>query len=239
MVLYQTATKVGVGSTLALSFASKAATADMVIAKAAAFGAAGGFKALAVGAGAAAAAVGALMVAHDQWNKLMAETGGWEGFKAGIGGLLNEGSFFKGVDDFMNEKARNAALEPAQPATALQPEMSELNKQLDALQIPGFDMAMLEQRLGALGGELGTKPGSDQPAGAKSPQGEPQMVTPQERVARTISEQKTEHKEQVEINIRAPAGVADVKQPKAGSKTKVKVTPTGYFSDPAPTGKYF
>lgn len=59
--------------------------------------------------GAALAAVGSLYAAYDQWTKLSAVSGGWEGIKAGIGSTLNGDGFFKGVDDYQNGVARDEA----------------------------------------------------------------------------------------------------------------------------------
>lgn len=110
LVLYEFWSKAGAGGALALQFASKAAAADMVIAKVAAFGASGGFTALAGAAGAAAAAIGALYLAWDQLSKFMDENGGWEGLKAFVGAGEDSTDFgFSAVDNVMNKQAKKRA----------------------------------------------------------------------------------------------------------------------------------
>jgi TP901 family phage tail tape measure protein len=59
--------------------------------------------------GAALAAVGALYAAYTQWKALEKESGGWEGVKAGVGGVLSGEGYAKGVDDYENEQARDDA----------------------------------------------------------------------------------------------------------------------------------
>ena len=59
--------------------------------------------------GAAVAAVGSLYAAWTQWKALESVSGGWEGVKAGVGGVLAGEGYFKGVDDYQNEVARNEA----------------------------------------------------------------------------------------------------------------------------------
>jgi TP901 family phage tail tape measure protein len=59
--------------------------------------------------GAAVAAVVALYAAYDQFLKLKDVSGGWEGIKAGIGGVLAGEGYAKGVDDYQNHQARQEA----------------------------------------------------------------------------------------------------------------------------------
>jgi len=62
--------------------------------------------------GEAALAIGALYANYRAFIALKSVSGGWEGMKAGIGGVLNGEGYFKGVDDYQNEQARGAAIDP-------------------------------------------------------------------------------------------------------------------------------
>ncbi len=59
--------------------------------------------------GAAALAVAALYADYKAFKALESVSGGWEGVKAGVGGVLNGEGYFKGVDDYQNEQAAKAA----------------------------------------------------------------------------------------------------------------------------------
>jgi TP901 family phage tail tape measure protein len=59
---------------------------------------------------AAAAAIGALYAAYDQFTKLLDVSGGWEGLKAGLGSIAEGGSLFEGIDAYQNKQAKEAAL---------------------------------------------------------------------------------------------------------------------------------
>jgi hypothetical protein len=65
--------------------------------------------AMAVAAGAAAAAIGAIWLAWDQGSKLLAEAGGWDGLLAGLQTLAGGEGLFAGIDATANAKARAEA----------------------------------------------------------------------------------------------------------------------------------
>lgn len=56
-----------------------------------------------------AAAIAAVLIAMDQWKKLMNEIGGLESFKAGAWSFIKGEGFFKGMDEHLNEEARRRA----------------------------------------------------------------------------------------------------------------------------------
>jgi hypothetical protein len=66
---------------------------------------------------------GSVMLVADAWSELTAQTGGAEGVQAGLAGVLDGRGFAKGVDDYLNERAkRNFASQP--PATLPAPGMA-------------------------------------------------------------------------------------------------------------------
>lgn len=69
----------------------------------------GSLTTMAGAAGAAAAAIGAVWLAVDQFRKLLAEVGGWEGLFGGVKSLLGGEGFFAGVDAEANRKAKAEA----------------------------------------------------------------------------------------------------------------------------------
>ncbi len=101
-VLGELATNSFKAATIASTGATEAATTATVAAN----GSMGAFVAT---LGAATAAVVALYYAYDQFLKLKDVSGGWEGMKAGIGGVLSGEGYAKGVDDYQNEQARQEA----------------------------------------------------------------------------------------------------------------------------------
>lgn len=70
--------------------------------------------------GAAAAAVGALMLAWNQWQELSKQTGGAEGVWEGIKSLAGGDGFFAGVDEHLNEQARAEAAKRQGPQVVTQ-----------------------------------------------------------------------------------------------------------------------
>lgn len=146
MVLYQIASKAGVIGTIALSLAGKAAVIDMIAMKVASFAAAGGFSAMAMAAGVLVIAVESILIAWREWNSLLAQTEGFEGILAGIGGMLNGESFFKGVDDFMNQKAMiRDQMEAQTPIQVKAPDISDIEEklgQLGQLSMPELGVAV-------------------------------------------------------------------------------------------------
>lgn len=252
MIFYQIASKAGVVSTLALSFASKAATIDMIAQRAAAFGAAGGFKAAAIGAGALGVAVGSLLIAWDQWNKLMKETEGFQGFLAGIGGMLAGEGFAKGVSDFQDEMARaRAAAEAEAPAIVeiKPPDLGAFENTLAALSMPELGVAVppplevakpdplaVKQPLPVLQVAVPSWLGSDtsSPApgtpgnffgGAPSPQVVPPSAAPP---AGTTNTTNTNTTDRAEVTIKDKTGKAAVTKQPSGN-TKLKVAKSGAF----------
>ncbi len=214
LILYETWTKAGAAGTLALQFASKAATADLIIAKVAAFGAAGGFTAIASAAGAAALAVGALMLANDQNNKLKAETGG-KGFfdvmsEAAPKWLGGDGKGLKEIaDENLDAQARErAAIRNREEVANMDPTKSlAVDRILGGPQAPSY--------VGA----------PAQPGDSVTPA---QMVAPQ--VASpwdgfSPDELKGIFKSTIDVNINDPGGVVDGVEVKNPGKTLAPVNP--------------
>jgi hypothetical protein len=254
IILYQIASRAGVGGTIALSLASRAATIDMIAARAAALGAAAGFKAMAIAGGAVAAAVASILVAWDQWNQLLAQTQGFEGVLAGIGALLNGESFFKGVDDFMNEKARaEFELQKQTPPTLeiKPPDFSEIENHFAALTMPEIgvvvppplevakpDPLAVQKPLPQIqiakpawvdAFEQGSGPAPGTPGnffGAAPPA---QVVPPSAAPPVSTTETKnTNTTDKAEITIKSQGGKATVTKKPRGN-TKVNVAPSGGF----------
>jgi hypothetical protein len=246
IISYEIATKAGVGATIAMSFASKAAAADMMVTRTAAFAAAGGFKAMALSAGAAAAAVGAVMVAVAANDELKKNTGGLGIFDI-AGGMIEQGTIdpFKVVDAHMNEQARRAAKKPSTGVDdAL--DLASLDRMLAGIQTgphsmpslpePQFIGAALDGR-GLLGGDVGTRPGSD--GDASPPRTQPTPVPssprgPEEGLAHQIAQElaavlkQDRAEDKVTIEVKAKPGTeAEVKKPKAGLKTPIKLPNSG------------
>jgi hypothetical protein len=69
----------------------------------------GSLGAMAVAAGAVAAAIGSIWIAWDQGEKLLKATGGWSGLVAGLKSFASGEGMFAGVDEYLNEQARERA----------------------------------------------------------------------------------------------------------------------------------
>jgi hypothetical protein len=222
MVLYELSTKAGVGATLAMSFASKAATVDLLAQRTAALAASAGFATMAAAAGAAAIGVGAMIAANQN---LKSQTEG-VGMVDIIGGWLNGKSAFDTVNDHQNALARQRAAVTDQNAS-LNGTLTKRFELPDGLKFEtgGSDLAKLLASLEK--GQPPTPERGDDKGNARPPA---QMVSPQERVARSVNETKstTTTVEKSEVLLKLPPGVsADVRKPPGKKGAPIKVEPSG------------
>ena len=165
--------------------------------------------------GAAAAAIGGVMLAMDQAEKLAAESEG-----LGIGGTISEmfkrGTFnpFKAIDEFQNEQAKKRA--------AFQEIADKSNATRAAQQnvIDPIDQMLLQQAglQRAFRGDRG--PGATRQ--------DPQVVSPQQSLVRSVTEHTSTNKS--EIVIRDETGRAEVtKSPPRSSGTNLRMQRSGIF----------
>jgi len=147
--------------------------------------------------GAVAAAIGSIVWAYKEFNDLLATSGGWEGFKAGVDGALS-GDFLnpldgynKGVDDFQNRQAW--AKDPAWSAPRQTTEQST---------------SFYDQPAPSDGSYYG---------------GAPQVASPTQAIMQSV---QTNHSS-AEVTVRAQPGThAAVSKPAKGN-IGVRVTPSG------------
>lgn len=107
LIAYKVAVGVGSASTIAMSGVMTGATASAGTLTTATNAASASFGRMALTAGVAMAAVGALYAAYDQGDKLLKESGGWEG----VGAMVAVGTSdwgFAGLDEMNNRKAKEA-----------------------------------------------------------------------------------------------------------------------------------
>lgn len=193
-----------------LAFASTLSVAGIRASGAAATAAAAPMLALAAAVGVAIAAVALLL---DQLGKLDKETEGL-GFMGIIGEMIEQGTIdpFKAVDEHHNREARKRFnTEQAGRVNTEAPDAAKANALVAQLLNDPFD---------------GLRPMQNQSraefGGGRSEAG-PQVVTPQERTAKTVKETITTS--QSEVTIRDETGKAEItKQPKAGPKIKLQST---------------
>src|SRR5690606_31919438 len=232
--VYTAVTKSATAATLASAVASKVAALGML-------------KFLGV-IGLVGAAIAAVVAALDQLLKLVDEVGGWGGLWEGVKSTFTEGSFFAGVDEHMNKKAR----ERAKGAAAREAATGGVASEMGVIGTESFMRGILDQipalekdlgGVGEIGGSafmqsiIDTMPGlqaeldrlnvpriviEHQAVGADS--GSAQMVSPSERVAHSISETTSTTK--AEVTVKAPPGSAVTKPPK-GNGFGLKVQPSG------------
>jgi TP901 family phage tail tape measure protein len=107
--LYARATGGATGAIIAETAATRAQT----VATVASTGALGRAKTMLHSLGGQAAAatffVSSLALAWDQLSKLIDESGGWEGFKAGVSSFFSGEGYFKGANEEMDRQAREKA----------------------------------------------------------------------------------------------------------------------------------
>jgi TP901 family phage tail tape measure protein len=163
--------------------------------------------------GIATAAVGALMLAWSQWKDLEQASGGAEGVWEGLKSFVSEGDFFKGVDRFQNKKAY---------------EEYGRDRGLDVTGRLG------DGPLDTAGAPPGAPP-ADAPFGPPTAQGAQADAAIQAQFAELMAAlTKDQGKQKVEIDIKAPPGTVDVKQPKGGGKVPIKLPNTGAFRPALP-----
>lgn len=229
LIAYQMWTKAGTVSTIALSFAQRAAGADALLMAGRTQIAAMGMKGLAASAGAAAAAVGAVMLAVDQANKFLDENGGWEG-AAGFVGIGTDDWGFEGVDQVMNRQAKARAEQERKANASPGSSIGNIGG-LDAVTstgagadvmssygLPPADEAQLRQ-LGLL--YAPTPAFSAAPTGAVPPA----VPTAGGITGAQLKDALTAQKQQIEVTIKAPEGAAEVTKKPSGAK--VNVQPSG------------
>lgn len=187
--------------------AASALSAAGIRANAAAAVAAGApMLALAAAATAAVAAIGLVM---DQLGKLEKETEGLGLFDI-FGEMVQQGTFdpFKAVDEHHNREARKRAAAEGRINT-------EAPDQGKAAALVADLLGQRQDPLAAFG-----RPGEGE-IGMGRRHGEPQVITPADRTARTVKETIT--KSESEVTIRDESGKAEItRQPKTGAKLKLQ-----------------
>ncbi len=217
------------------TIATNSATGAMVASKVAAMSANAALLPLIATLGAAAAAVGALMVAWNQWQDLQAAAGGhvWEGVK----GVFNGKGFFGAIDEKMNEDARREAQGGVATAAAA-PGSLGAPAPVPAVNAPGLgsDVAPAGGGFGPLGlpaaldaarPSAGAAPVLADVAGAATAGGADSAQLAE--LIAVLKAQVQGGKSVVEL--RLPPGVqADVKAPQGGARQPIKVKSSGSFN---------
>ncbi|HKY40785.1 MAG TPA: phage tail tape measure protein [Polyangiaceae bacterium] len=239
VIAYETSIKTARATSLAMALAmdagvvsNNAFSLSMIRMRLAALTAAGGVKALAVTAGAAVAAVAAVMLAVDQAMAFANENGGWEGVK-GFVGIGTEGWGFEGIDEVMNRQAKAEAekrgRDNAQPGSRLgDMGLGPVTNADDTM--GGYGLSPAEDK--AYRDQLGLLYSPTPAFSATPPAAIPPAVPGQ--VGATPAQMREALKNSTEVTIKAPEGMAEVTKKPEGAK--VKVVPSG---QPVDWGSYY
>lgn len=181
--------------------------------------AAGGFATMLIPLAAVAAAIASVTVAYLEWQKLMKQTGGFEGFASGFAEFTSTGDFAGGVDKFQSRQATKKAFEEgritAEEAKAKIAEFGggefyaqEFNKEIKGFS--GFAPAAQ------------TSPAKEAPAVAPAQVVSPSM-DPQAMLAMIQQATKAAEDQRIQIDINDRTGAAEVKKaPKGNTQLRLQ-----------------
>lgn len=225
MISYQIWTKAGTAATLAMSGASVIATGNLARQRVAAFGAAGGFKAMAGALGVATVAYLAY-AAVDEANEDLKKTTEGLGVLDIAGGMWDQGTWdpFKVVDDHQNrlakERRKKQDEEEAQQKGALSVAAAPGAMDFGGMGLSASEVAEMQRQQQQLG--LLYQGSAPMVSGAPPPV-VPPNIPPQQVPSR--GEFRDMVKQSLEVTIKAPEGAAEVTKKPSGAK--VNVQPSG------------
>ena len=232
VIAYETSIKTARATSLAMALAmdagvvsNNAMSLSMIRMKLAAAVAGGGLKALAVTAGAALAAVAAVMLAVDQAMAFANENGGAEGVK-GFFGIGTDDWGFEGIDQAMNRQAK-AEAEKRENAPASSP-LDDIG--LDPVTnaddtMSGYGLSPADDR--AYRDQLGLLYSPTPAFSATPPPAVPPAVPGQAGVSQ--AQMRDALKQSLEITVKAPKDTAEVTKKPEGAKVKVQPSGSPWF----------